>query len=43
MYNLSDEQTHSQRLRNEKIRLLYGNIWQPVCAGILGAALLGKV
>lgn len=34
------ELTHEQRLRNEKLRLLYHNVWQPVLIGILGAILL---
>ncbi|MBS3669377.1 diguanylate cyclase [Halomonas boliviensis] len=35
-----DAKNRSQHLRNEKIRLLYGNVWQPVFAGVLGAILL---
>ncbi len=31
------------RLRSEKVRLLYANIWQPVSAGILGALVLAAV
>lgn len=30
----------TMRLRSEKVRLLYANIWQPVSAGILGALVL---
>lgn len=40
MVNSSDEKSLTKRLRHEKIRLLYGNVWQPVFAGVLGAFLL---
>ncbi|MDP4556073.1 sensor domain-containing diguanylate cyclase [Halomonas meridiana] len=33
----------TMRLRSEKVRLLYANIWQPVSAGILGALVLAAV
>ena len=40
MDDSTSEQSRKQRLRNEKIRLLYSHVWQPVFAGILGAFLL---
>ena len=40
MDDSTSEQYRKQRLRNEKIRLLYSHVWQPVFAGILGAFLL---
>ncbi|EHJ92466.1 sensor domain-containing diguanylate cyclase [Vreelandella boliviensis] len=38
--DVPSELSHSQRLRHEKLRLLYSNLWQPVGTGILGAILL---
>ena len=34
------ELTHSESLLNEKIRMLYASVWQPVSTGVLAAILL---
>lgn len=31
---------HAKRLREEKLRLLFNSVWQPVCGGILASILL---
>ena len=37
---VSDKFAQLQSLRDEKVRILFNNVWQPVFAGILGAFLL---
>lgn len=37
---VSDKSAQLKSLRDEKLRLLFNNVWQPVFAGILGAVLL---